>query len=222
MTSILLTGFEPFGGETTNPSWTTVTAVRDAWGGAEQVHIRELPVAFDAVGDALAAAIAETRPDIVVCVGQAGGAATVQVERVAINVDDARIPDNTGFQPIDEPIVPGAPAAYFSTLPIKAAVAAVTALGIPAVVSQTAGTYTCNHVFYLLMHSLGAAAGPAEPAGAGTVRGGFVHVPYGPDQVVGTDRPSMPIADMTAAVTAIVDAALSQEVDTVAIGGELY
>jgi pyroglutamyl-peptidase len=215
MTSILLTGFEPFGGETTNPSWTTVTAVRDGWRGVGQVHVRELPVAFDVVGDALAAAIAETRPDIVVCVGQAGGATTVQVERVAINVDDARIPDNTGFQPIDEPIVPGAPAAYFSTLPIKAAVASVTALGIPAVVSQTAGTYTCNHVFYLLMHALHAGSS------AGAVRGGFVHVPYGPDQVVGTDRPSMPIADMVAAVTAIVEAALAHEVDIKAVGGSL-
>jgi pyroglutamyl-peptidase len=221
MPSVLLTGFEPFGGETTNPSWTTVQEVRDSWHGGEMtvhgsdvtVHARELPVAFDLVGEALLTAIEQTQPDVVICVGQAGGAAQVQVERVAINVDDARIPDNTGFQPIDEPIIAGAPAAYFSTLPIKASVAAITTLGIPAVVSQTAGTYTCNHVFYLLMHELEA----RHPG----VRGGFVHVPYGPDQVVGTDRPSLPIADMVAAISAVVSASLNTAVDVKIGGGTL-
>ncbi|TBN57631.1 pyroglutamyl-peptidase I [Glaciihabitans arcticus] len=213
MTSVLLTGFEPFGGETTNPSWTTVQKVREHWMGDAVIHTRELPVAFDVVGDALRNAIRETRPDVIICVGQAGGAETIQVERVAINVDDARIPDNSGFQPIDEPIVAGGPAAYFSSLPIKAAVAAVSALGIPAVVSQTAGTYTCNHLFYLLMHEL--------EAGHPEARGGFVHVPFCTDQAVGTDRPSMEIADMVAAVTAIVRATLATEVDLTLVGGSL-
>jgi pyroglutamyl-peptidase len=214
MPSVLLTGFEPFGGETTNPSWTTVQAVRDAWNTeGVSVHARELPVAFDLVGDALLSAIRETEPDIVICVGQAGGTAQIDVERVAINVDDARIPDNTGFQPIDEPIIAGGPAAYFSSLPIKAAVAAISELGIPAVVSQTAGTYTCNHVFYLLMHTL-----EAEHPG---VRGGFVHVPFGPDQVVGTARPSMQIDSMVAAITAVVTATLDTTVDLKVGGGTL-
>jgi pyroglutamyl-peptidase len=214
MPSVLLTGFEPFGGETTNPSWTTVQAVRDAWNTeGVTVHARELPVAFDVVGDALLSAIRETEPDIVICVGQAGGTAQIDVERVAINVDDARIPDNTGFQPIDEPIIAGGPAAYFSSLPIKAAVAAISELGIPAVVSQTAGTYTCNHVFYLLMHTL-----EAEHPG---VRGGFVHVPFGPDQVVGTNRPSLPIDSMVAAITAVVTATLDTTVDIKVGGGTL-
>jgi pyroglutamyl-peptidase len=210
---ILLTGFEPFGGETTNPSWTTVQTVRDEWSGGASVHIRQLPVDFSRVDDALQRAIDETRPDVVVCVGQAGGATAVQVERIAINVDDARIPDNTGFQPIDEPVVPGAPAAYFSTLPIKAAVAAISALGIPAVVSQTAGTYTCNHVFYRLMHTL---AGTQD-----AVRGGFIHIPYSPEQTVGSDRPSLPLADMAAALTAVVETALTTRVDARIGGGAL-
>ena len=214
MPTVLLTGFEPFGGETTNPSWTTVQAVRDEWAETgTTIHTRELPVAFHLVGDALRAAIRETNPDIVICVGQAGGSAQIDVERVAINVDDARIPDNTGFQPIDEPIVAGGPAAYFSTLPIKASVAAISALGIPAVVSQTAGTYTCNHVFYLLMHELEA----HHPE----VRGGFVHVPFGPDQVVGTARPSLPIESMVAAITAVVTASLTTAVDVKIGGGTL-
>jgi len=213
MTSVLLTGFEPFGGETTNPSWTTVQKVRDAWRGEALLHAVELPVAFDRVGDALRSAIRDTEPDVVICVGQAGGASTIQVERIAINVDDARIPDNTGFQPIDEPIIADGPAAYFSSLPIKAAVAAVSALGIPAVVSQTAGTYTCNHVFYRLMHEL--------EAGHPEARGGFVHVPFGTDQTVGTDIPSMEINDMVAAVTAIVRATLETTVDLKLVGGSL-
>jgi pyroglutamyl-peptidase len=210
---ILLTGFEPFGGETTNPSWTTVQAVRDAWTGDAEVHVRQLPVDFSLVDGALQRAIDDTYPDIVVCVGQAGGATAVQVERIAINVDDARIPDNTGFQPIDEPVVPGAPAAYFSTLPIKASVAAIRCLGIPAVISQTAGTYTCNHVFYRLMHAL---AGTQD-----AVRGGFVHVPYSPEQTAGTDRPSLPLADMAAAITTVVDTALTTHIDARISGGAL-
>ena len=213
MTSVLLTGFEPFGGETTNPSWAAVQAVRDQWWGPEEIHVRELPVAFDVVGRALSDAIRDSDPTIVICVGQAGGSSSVAVERIAINVDDARIPDNTGFQPIDEPILADGPAAYFSTLPIKAAVAAVGARGIPVQVSQTAGTYTCNHVFYLLMNELA----PRHPH----TRAGFVHVPYSPDQTVGTDRPSMPIETMTEALAAILTAALTTDADLKLVGGSL-
>ncbi|MFC5928439.1 pyroglutamyl-peptidase I [Cryobacterium melibiosiphilum] len=208
--TVLLTGFEPFDGESSNPSWTTVQAVQAGWTGDAVVHARELPVSFALVGQALAAAISDTNPDIVICVGQAGGAAEIRVERIAINVDDARIPDNTGLQPIDEAIVAGAPAGHFSTLPIKASVAAISALGIPAVVSQTAGTYTCNHVFYLLMHQL-----------APGMRGGFVHVPYSAEQAAGTERPSLPIASMTAAIAAVVTATLANRDDARITGGAL-
>ena len=212
MTTVLLTGFEPFGGETTNPSWSTVQEVARTWSGPENVVAVELPVDFAAVDRALLDALERVRPDLVICVGQAGGTATLAVERIAINVDDARIPDNHGSQPIDEPIVADGPAAYFSTLPIKAAVAELDRLGVAAVVSQTAGTYTCNHVFYRLMHTL-----------EGTdVRGGFVHVPFAPEQTVGTTTASMPIETMVRGLTAILATALGTSDDILIGGGALH
>jgi len=212
MTTVLLTGFEPFGGETTNPSWSTVQEVARTWSGPENVVTVELPVDFAAVDRALLDALERVRPDLVICVGQAGGTATLAVERIAINVDDARIPDNHGSQPIDEPIVADGPAAYFSTLPIKAAVAELDRLGVAAVVSQTAGTYTCNHVFYRLMHTL-----------EGTdVRGGFVHVPFAPEQTVDTTTASMPIETMVRGLTAILATALSTSDDILIGGGALH
>ena len=212
MATVLLTGFEPFGGESTNPSWSTVQEVARAWNGPENVVAVELPVDFAAVDGALLAALERVRPDLVICVGQAGGMATIAVERIAINVDDARIPDNGGAQPIDEPVVTGGPAAYFSTLPIKAAVAELERLDVPAVVSQSAGTFTCNHVFYRLMHEL-----------RGTdVRGGFVHVPFSPDQTVGTSTPSMSIETMVRGLTAIVGTTLETRDDALISGGALH
>ena len=212
MPTVLLTGFEPFGGDTSNPSWTTVQGVRDTWVGDAEVHVRQLPLDFASLYAGLRVALDEVDPDVVVCVGLAGGSASLAVERVAINVDDARIPDNGGFQPIDEPVVDGGPAAYFSTLPIKAAVEAVRSAGIPAAVSQTAGTYTCNHVFYLLMHELQQRPG---------TRGGFVHIPYSPVEAAGTDRPHLSLEQLTAGLTAVVEAALSNQTDVKIGGGAL-
>lgn len=203
---ILLTGFEPFGGETTNPSWTAArgaAALLEAEG--HEVAAAELPCVF---GDAIAvlqAALAEHRPELVLCAGQAGGRARISLERIAINCDDARIPDNAGNAPVDEPVVPGGPAAYFSTLPVKAALAALGSAGIPAEVSQTAGTYVCNHVFYGLMHALRLVPG---------ARGGFVHVPYGPDQVpAGSGLASLPVEHMTQALAVVVRTALATTAD---------
>ncbi|PPG35816.1 pyroglutamyl-peptidase I [Pseudoclavibacter sp. RFBG4] len=212
MPTVLLTGFEPFDGNTSNPSWTAVQEVRDRWDGDAEIHVRQLPVDFARVDDALRDAIAEVDPDIVISVGLAGGTDSIRVERVAINVDDARIPDNSGFQPIDEPVVGDGPAAYFSTLPIKAAVEAVRSSGIPAVVSQTAGTYTCNHVFYLLLHEL------RQRAGA---RGGFVHIPYSAEEAVGTDRPFLTMDQLASALTAVVRATLAHDSDVRVGGGTL-
>jgi pyroglutamyl-peptidase len=212
MPTVLLTGFEPFDGDASNPSWTAVQEVRDRWDGDAEIQVRQLPVDFARVDDALRAALAEVDPDVVISVGLAGGIETLEVERIAINVDDARIPDNTGFQPIDEPVVDGGPAAYFSTLPIKAAVAAVRTKGIPAVVSQTAGTYTCNHVFYLLMHELRERSG---------TRGGFVHIPYSTEEAVGTDRPYMRMDQLATALTAVVRATLANATDVKVGGGSL-
>lgn len=203
---ILLTGFEPFGGESTNPSWTAArgaAAVLKAEG--HEVAAVELPCVFGDAIRVLRAALAEHRPELVVCAGQAGGRSAVSLERIAINCDDARIPDNAGNAPVDEPVVPGAPAAYFSTLPVKAALAALGAAGIPAEVSQTAGTYVCNHVFYGLMHSLRDSPG---------VRGGFVHVPYGPDQVpAGSGLASLPLEQMTEALAVVVRTAQATTAD---------
>jgi pyroglutamyl-peptidase len=182
--TILLTGFEPFGGESVNPSWQIAQALAGWTCEGHAVHAVRLPCAF---GDALAAlddALAAHRPELVVCLGQAGGRAEISIERAALNVDDARIPDNLGRQPIDAAVVPGGPDAYFSTLPIKAIARDLRDAGVAAAVSNTAGTFVCNHVFYALMHRLA-----SVPALAGT-RGGFVHVPYTLEQVA--QRPGVP------------------------------
>ncbi|GAA2672644.1 pyroglutamyl-peptidase I [Streptomyces lunalinharesii] len=204
-TRVLLTGFEPFDGETTNPSWQAVRTAAGTPLDGFAVHTVELPCVYGASLTALRTAIAETSPDLVVCVGQAGGRPDVTVERVAVNVDDARIPDTAGAEPVDEPIVPGGPAAYFATLPIKACVAAVRAAGLPASVSNTAGTFVCNHVFYGLAHLI-ATELPH-------VRGGFVHVPYAPEQVTDRARPSLPVDAMATALRAIVVAAARTRTD---------
>lgn len=173
--TILLTGFEPFGGETCNPSWEAVSALHGRRIAGRRVVSRCLPVVFGESLKALDAAIGEVAPSLVLCVGEAGGRSAVSFERVAINVDDARIPDNANACPIDMPVVAGGPAAYFATLPIKAMHASVRAAGIPAEVSQSAGTYVCNHVFYGLMHAL-----RRQP----DVLAGFVHIPYSPRQAL--------------------------------------
>jgi pyroglutamyl-peptidase len=192
---ILLTGFEPFGGESTNPSWLAAEHAADLLRGQGMDAVAvEVPCVFGQSIDALDAALERFQPEIVLCVGQAGGRGSVSVERVAINVDDARIPDNAGRQPIDEPVVPAGPAAYFSSLPIKACREAVAALGIPVEVSQTAGTYVCNHLFYGLMHLLARRDG---------TRGGFVHVPFSTDQGEAHGQPGLAIERMATALAAI-------------------
>lgn len=212
---ILLTGFEPFGGEATNPSWTAAVAassILEAEG--HTVSAVELPCVFGESASVLEAAMRRHRPDLVICVGQAGGRVRVSLERVAINCDDARIPDNAGNRPVDEEVIPGGPAAYFSSLPVKAALAALRAAGIPAEVSQSAGTYVCNHVFYALMHLLGSPPPGEGPARPDPVRGGFVHVPYATGQVPrGSGTPSMPDATMAEAVAVVVRTALATSAD---------
>lgn len=170
--TVLLTGFEPFNKETVNPAWEAVRSLEGWSGEGFAVRVRQLPCVFGAAIRVIEAAMAELEPALVIAVGQAGGRVDMSVERVAINVDDAPIPDNAQRQLVDQAIVDGAPAAYFSTLPIKAIVAALRAAGVPASVSQTAGTFVCNHVFYGVMH-----------ATAGTdVKAGFIHIPYLPEQ----------------------------------------
>ncbi len=203
---ILLTGFEPFGGESTNPSWTAALEARDMLRTeGHEVQAVELPCVFGDSIRALEDALDRFAPDLVICAGQAGGRSRVSLERIAINCDDARIPDNSGKAPVDEPVVPGGPAAYFGSLPVKAALAALTAARIPAEVSQTAGTYVCNHLFYGLMHALRLRPGS---------RGGFVHVPFADEQVTPESGvPSLQAGVMAQALAVVVRTALTTTAD---------
>ncbi|WP_069812138.1 pyroglutamyl-peptidase I [Streptomyces sp. TP-A0874] len=210
MARVLLTGFEPFDGARLNPSWQAVqAAARSPLPGVGPLAAVRLSCRFGTAIEELEAAVESHRPELVVCVGQAGGRASVSLERTAVNVDDARIPDNAGRQPVDEPVVPGGPVGYFSTLPVKACAAAVRAAGLPACVSQTAGTFVCNHVFYGLAHLIAT----ERPE----IRGGFVHVPYAPDQVADRggsgDAPSMSVSDMAKALRIIVATAMATRAD---------
>ncbi|PRY39727.1 pyroglutamyl-peptidase I [Umezawaea tangerina] len=211
MATILLTGFEPFGGEEANPSWNAVRAVRDSWSGPGTVHAVELPVDFRGLDAVLLDAFERYQPDVVICTGLAGGNADIAVERIAINVKDPGVPDNAGYLPVDEPVDEDGPAAYFSTLPIKPIVARLAEDGIPARVSDSAGTYTCNYVFYRLMRALAELRPHAI--------GGFVHVPYELAQAVGSvrPRPSMSHETITRAIALAATTALEsleQRLDT--------
>ena len=195
---ILLTGFEPFGGEVVNPSWLVAQALHGRRIGGARVHAVELPCVFGAALAALDEALARVEPVLVLALGQAGGRAELSLERVAINVDDARIPDNARKQPVDVPIAPRGPAAYFSTLPIKAMAAAINAAGIPAGISQTAGTFVCNHVFYGLQRRLARS----------DVRSGFLHVPLLPEQAT-AGQPAMSLDDMVRGIGIALEVARS-------------
>ncbi|MGB5852315.1 MAG: pyroglutamyl-peptidase I [Rhodanobacter sp.] len=185
---ILLTGFDPFGGETINPSWEAARALHGRRIGGHRVVARQIPTEFAASLRLLKAALRETAPAIVLGVGQAGGRAQLSLERVAINLQDARIPDNAGAQPIDEPVIASAPAAYFSTLPLKAMLAALHEAGVPAALSQTAGTYVCNHLAYAMLHWTARKRG---------VRAGFIHIPWLPLQAASRHgAASMALDDM--------------------------
>ena len=213
---ILLTGFEPFGGESINPTWEAVRALEGKTKcDGSVIAVARLPCTFVLSLDVLEKQIRKHKPRIVVCVGQAGGRAELSIERVAINVDDARIPDNAGAQPIDVQIRTDGPAAYFSTLPIKAIVAALNEKGIPAAVSQTAGTFVCNHVFYGLMQLV--AQAPKIK------RAGFVHIPFLPEQAIRhPNTPSMSLEVMVAGLLQIIESTLTVKIDLVTAGGSTH
>jgi pyroglutamyl-peptidase len=200
MLRVLLTGFEPFDGAADNPSRRLVLALASEQSPADtEIFVEILPVAYAQAGTALRAAVRRCDPDVVIATGLAGGRPELSVERVAINIDDARIPDNAGEQRVDTPVEPAGPAAYFSTLPIKAVTAAMRVAGAPAQVSQTAGTFLCNHIFYRACHI----AATERPR----MRVGFVHVPWLPEQAA--DRkgePSMALATMVAGLRAAIEA----------------
>ncbi len=187
---VLLTYFAPFGTDTLNASALAAELLPDGIPGARLWKI-ELPVAFSAAETALKAAIAEYSPDLVLCTGQAEGTAELHLERVAINMRDARIPDNEGYAAEETPILPGGPAAYFATIPVKRLAGVLREHGIPAAVSNSAGTYVCNDVMYTLLHALSEAPGTAV--------GGFVHIPLTPQQAAQRSASVPSMATETAA-----------------------
>ena len=202
---VLVTGFEPFGGETVNPAQQIVERLPQQVAGAQVVR-RIVPCVFGRSIEAVRQAVEQERPDVVICIGRSGGRDAICPERVAINISDARIPDNAGNQPIDEPIFADGQNAYFSTLPIKAIAAAVRQAGIPCQVSNTAGTYVCNHLMYGLLYHI-------QRSFPG-VRGGFIHVPFLPQQVEqkpGT--PSLPLDDMVQAILIAIETCVNTRQD---------
>lgn len=210
---VLVTGFDPFGGETLNPSWEICNRLPRDIGGL-RVETCRVPCEFRRAIEVVAEAIDRHRPELIVCLGQAGGRTHISVERVAINVNDARMGDNAGSRPIDEAIAPDGPAAYFSTLPIKAMALAMREAGVPSEVSNTAGTYVCNHLMYGVLHYL---------AGSGiAARAGFIHVPYAEEQVADQPgRPSLSLDTMVKGVRAAIATAVARDTDIAAAEGKL-
>lgn len=199
--TVLVTGFAPFAGDPDNPSGDVLPLLKAAWTRPEPLVTAVLPVVFGAAGDRVAELVDAHRPSLVVALGLAGGRPGVTPERVAVNLDDARIPDNAGARPCDLPVVAGAPAAYFSTLPVKAATAALRGAGVPADLSHTAGSFVCNHVFFRLQHLL---------AGS-DVRSGFVHVPT---------TAEVPLPDLAGGLAAMLATVLDHEgPDLATVGG---
>jgi pyroglutamyl-peptidase len=213
-----VTGFEPFGGRSRNASAEAVLRLRAGWAEPEALTTAVLPVSFETAPARLRELVRDVDPDVVVCVGEAGSRTVVSLERVALNLVDARIPDNAGSAPVDRPVVPGGPAAYFSSLPVRACAAAVRTSGLPAEVSHTAGTFVCNALFYALMDVLVDGAGDPAPGGPWRgVRGGFVHVPAGLDGTASDADPER----VAAALRAVVRTALDVTVDVPGTAGTI-
>ncbi|WP_314589420.1 pyroglutamyl-peptidase I [Paenibacillus terrigena] len=215
MRTVLLTGFEPFGGESMNSAWEAVKRLDgEIISGNVQIQSIQLPTVFGDSIRQLAKAQERTSPVLTICVGQAGGSSDIRLERVAINLDDARIPDNAGNQPIDNPIVENGPTAYWSTLPVKSIVQALKEKGIPASVSHSAGTYVCNHLFYGLMHRIA--------VGASEGKGGFIHIPFLPEQAARySNQPSMSLDTIVQSIRIAVEVSLRQHEDIRVVGGTL-
>lgn len=196
---ILVTGFDPFGGEKINPAIEAVKLLPKRIEAAEIIKL-EIPTIFNKSAEVVKQAIIQEQPDYVLNVGQAGGRRALTPERVAININDGSIPDNAGYQPLGEPIQPDGPAAYFTQLPIKAMVAAIRQAGVPASVSNTAGTYVCNHIFYQVQYM--------RDKEFPNLKAGLIHIPFLPEQAVKNNQPSMAletiVKGLTAAIAAIV------------------
>ncbi|MES2510417.1 MAG: pyroglutamyl-peptidase I [Pseudomonadota bacterium] len=201
--NVLLTGFDAFGGASVNPSWLAVQALNGEILQGHRLVAAALPTTFAGSTTELSRLLKAHRPALVICVGQAGGRSAISLERIAINVADASMADNDGAQPLDVPVKTAGPAGYFSTLPIKAMLLALQDSRIPAEVSQTAGTFVCNQVFYALMYTL------ARQRGSSRARGGFIHVPWLPEQ----GSPAMALDMMVKGLRIATDCALMTSAD---------
>ncbi|MBT1178193.1 pyroglutamyl-peptidase I [Bifidobacterium vespertilionis] len=201
MTTVLITGFDPFGGEKVNPAFESVKLLPDTIAGADIVKL-EVPTVYTRSATVLEEAMDRVKPDIVICVGQAGGRSTLTVERVAINLAEARIPDNDGEQPLDQPLREDGDTAYFASVPVKAMVQNIRDHGLPAFVSYTAGTFVCNSIMYNLLYLI-------DRKFPG-VKGGFIHVPYEPGQLIDKPNgtPSLPLETIAKGLEAAVEAAV--------------
>ena len=211
---VLVTGFDPFGGALINPAYEAVKLLPDMVDGAEIIKI-EIPTVFGKDEVVVKAAIEEYRPDVVVCVGQAGGRSGITVEKVAINLMEARIPDNEGNQPLNMPIKEDGETAYFASVPVKSMVKYMNDAKIPARVSYTAGTFVCNDIMYRLLYMI-----DKEYPG---MRGGFIHVPYLPEQVLDLPdgTPSMSAELIAEALKCGLKAIIDDQEDTNVIAGEV-
>lgn len=199
---VLITGFDPFGKEKINPALEAIKILDDQIAGTQIVKV-ELPTVFIKSIEKLEKALEKENPDIVICIGQAGGRDKISVERIAINIMDARIPDNEGNQPIDEPIFPQGDPAYFSRLPIKRIVREMKENNIPAEISNTAGTYVCNHIMYGLLYNI-ATKYP-------NMKGGFIHIPYLPEQVIEKSKaPSMSLDYIVKGIIIAIEVAIRE------------
>jgi pyroglutamyl-peptidase len=215
MQRVLVTGFEPFDNDSVNPSWEAASRV-DGWRcDGHEVIARRLPCVYRSIFPQLSALLDELKPDIVIALGLAGGRVDFSLERVAINVDDARIPDNADEQPIDRPSVQGGPAAYFTTLPIKAILRRVRAAGISTSVSNSAGTFVCNHTFYIARH--------LAETGRHKFRTGFIHVPYLPEQAARHPGvASMSVDTLVAALKIAIETTIRVEQDELVAAGATH
>ena len=194
MKRLLITGFDPFGGEQLNPSWEAVKDLPDRIGDL-QITKMEIPTVFGLAAEKVLATANELYPDVVLCIGQAGGRGAVTPEVIGINLREARIPDNSGNQPVNTPVIPGGPAAYFATVPVREMVKAIRSEDIPAALSYSAGAFVCNDVLYTLLRRF---------HGSGT-RVGFIHVPFLPQQAI-NGQPSMPQEQIVRALTLAIAA----------------
>ena len=208
---ILVTGFDPFGGEPINPAIKSVKRLPDNLAGAEIIKL-EIPTVRKKSLEKIEKAINEHNPDVILSIGQAGGRFDISIERIGINLDDFRIPDNEGNQIIDEPIFPDGENSYFVKLPVKAMVQNVQKNNIPASVSYTAGTFVCNHVLYGVLYLI-------EKKYKGK-KSGFIHIPFLPQQVVDKrNTPSMELNTIVKGLTAAIEAIVKNNEDIKEVGG---